>query len=34
VFGWTATKIDFERIDYVKLILVKSEFRVKWFMFG
>jgi len=27
------TKIDFERIDYVKLIGTTSELKVKWSMF-
>jgi len=34
VFGYAATKIDFEIIDFVKLILVKNELNVMWFMFG
>lgn len=25
--------IDFELIDFVKLILIKNELNVKWFMF-
>ena len=34
MFGSTVTKIDYEWIDYLKLILVESELKVKWFMFG
>jgi hypothetical protein len=26
-------KIDFDRIDSVKLILAKTDFKLKWFMF-
>jgi len=34
VFGCAETKIDFIRIYFVKLTVVKSELNVKWFMFG
>jgi len=34
VFGSAATKIEFERIDFIKLIWSKSELNVNWFMFG
>ena len=34
VFGCAVEKIDFDRIDFVELILVKSELNIKWFMFG
>jgi len=33
VFGCAVEKIDFGKIDFVELILVKSELNVKWFMF-
>jgi len=33
VFGFAVTKVDFEWIGFVKLILVKIELLVKWFMF-
>jgi hypothetical protein len=32
MFG--SRNIDFEWIDYVKLILAKTKMKVKWFMFG
>jgi hypothetical protein len=28
------TRIYFDRIDSVKLILAKIDFKLKWFMFG
>jgi hypothetical protein len=34
MFGSMVKKIDSEWIGFVKLILVKSESNVKWFMFG
>jgi hypothetical protein len=34
MFGSAVTIIDFDRIDSVKLILVKIDFKLKWFMFG
>ena len=34
MFGCAVEKIDFDIIDFVELILVKSELNVKWFMFG
>jgi hypothetical protein len=34
MFGFAAKKIDFDRIDSVKLILVKIDFKLKLFMFG
>lgn len=33
MFGFAVTKVDFEWIGFVKLILVKIELLVKWFMF-
>jgi hypothetical protein len=33
-FGSAITRINFDRIDSVKLILVKIDFKLKWFMFG
>jgi hypothetical protein len=32
MFGSTVTRIDFNRIDYVKVILIKIDFKLKWFM--
>jgi len=34
MFGSAGIEINFKWIDFVKLILIKSEFKVKWFMFG
>jgi hypothetical protein len=34
MFGSVVTRIDFDRIDSVKLILDKIDFKLKWFMFG
>jgi hypothetical protein len=34
IFGSAVMKIDFDKIDYVKLILTKIDFKLKWFMFG
>jgi hypothetical protein len=34
MFGFASSKIDFERINFVKLILVKIDFKLKWFIFG
>jgi len=34
MFGPVVTRIDFEWIDYVILILDKSELNLKWFLFG
>ena len=34
MFGSALTRIDFDRIDSVKLILAKIDFKLKWFMFG
>jgi hypothetical protein len=34
MFGFASSKIDFNIIDSVKLILVKIDFKLKWFMFG
>jgi hypothetical protein len=34
MFGYVVRKIDFDRIDFVKLILAKIDLRLKWFMFG
>jgi len=34
MLGSAVTRINFEWIDYVKLILGKSGLNVKWFMFG
>jgi len=33
MFGPAVTRIDFEWIDYVILILGKSELNLKWFLF-
>jgi hypothetical protein len=33
MFGLTVRKIDFDWIDFVKLILAKIDFKLKWFMF-
>ena len=33
MFGYVVTRIDYDRIDYVKLILAKIDFKLKWFMF-
>ena len=34
MFGSAVTRIDFDRIDSVKLILAKIDFKLKLFMFG
>ena len=34
MFGSAMTRIDFDRIDSVKLILTKIDFKLKCFMFG
>jgi hypothetical protein len=34
MFGYAVMRIDFDRIDSVKLILAKIDFKLKWFMFG
>jgi len=34
VFGCAVEIIDFGRIDFVELILIKSKLNLKWFMFG
>jgi hypothetical protein len=34
MFGHTARKIDFVRIDSVKFILAKVNLNIKWFIFG
>jgi hypothetical protein len=34
MFSFAVRKIDFDKIDFVKLILVKIDFKLKWFMFG
>ena len=34
VFGCAVDIIDFDIIDFVELILIKSELSEKWFMFG
>jgi hypothetical protein len=34
MFGSAVTKIVFDRIDSVKLILTKIDFKLKWFMYG
>jgi len=33
MFGFAMTIIAFEWINYVKLVIDKSELNVKWFMF-
>jgi hypothetical protein len=33
-FDFAVRKIDFEKVDYVKLIWAKIDFKLKWFMFG
>jgi hypothetical protein len=33
MFSFAVRKIDFDKIDFVKLILVKIDFKLKWFMF-
>jgi hypothetical protein len=33
IFGSALARIDFDRIDYVKLVLVKIDFKLKWFIF-
>jgi hypothetical protein len=33
MFGFAVTGIDFDRIDFVELILAKIDFKLKWFMF-
>ena len=34
MFSSVVRKIDFEWIDSIKLIMTKSELKVKWFVFG
>jgi hypothetical protein len=34
MFGSAVIRIDIDRIDSVKLILPKIDFKLKWFMFG
>jgi hypothetical protein len=34
MFGSPVTRIDFDIIDSVKLILAKINFKLKWLMFG
>jgi hypothetical protein len=34
LFCFAVNIVDFELIDYVKLILTSSKFKVSWFMFG
>jgi len=34
VCGFTVDKFDFEWIDFVTLIPVKSDLKVKWIIFG
>jgi hypothetical protein len=34
MLGFVVRKIDFDRIDSIKLILDKIDFKLKWFMFG
>jgi hypothetical protein len=34
MFGFAVRKINSDRIDFVKLILVKIDFKLKWFIFG
>jgi len=34
MFDLMFIKIDFVLIDSLKLIMVESEFKAKWFMFG
>jgi hypothetical protein len=33
MFGFAVRKIDFDRIDSIKLILAKIYFKLKWFIF-
>jgi hypothetical protein len=33
MFGFAVRKINFDRIDFVKLILAEIDFKLKWFMF-
>jgi hypothetical protein len=33
MFGSAVTTIDFDKIDFVKLILAKIDSKLKWFMF-
>jgi hypothetical protein len=32
MFVFAVRKFDFDRVDYVKLILAKINFKLKWFM--
>jgi hypothetical protein len=32
MFGFAVRKINFDRIDFVKLILTEIDFKLKWFM--
>jgi hypothetical protein len=34
MFGSAVTIIDFNKIDSVKLIMTKIDFKLKWFMFA
>jgi len=34
VFGCAVDKIDFDRIDFIELILIKIELSEKWYTFG
>jgi hypothetical protein len=34
MFSFAVRRIDLDRIDSIKLILVKIDFKLKWFMFG
>jgi hypothetical protein len=34
IFGFVVRKINFDKIDSVKLILAKIDFKSTWFMFG
>lgn len=34
MFDCAVTKIDFGRIYFIKLILIKNKLKVKWFIFG
>jgi hypothetical protein len=33
MFGFEVRKIDFDRIDSIKFILAKIDFKLKWFIF-
>jgi hypothetical protein len=34
MFGSAVMGIDFDRIDFLKLILAEIDFKLKWFIFG